>query len=73
MLEEGRAMRQSEYWFGNGIGHADVAVACAIRHTTEALPDIVAMQDYPALREHCDRMEDLPVFREISQPFIPPA
>lgn len=73
MLEEDRAERQSQYWFGDSIGHADIAVACAIRHTKEALPDVVAMQDYPTLRDHCDRLEDLPVFREISQPFIAPA
>jgi glutathione S-transferase len=73
MLEEDRDDRHSPYWFGDAIGHADIAVACAIRHTTEALPDLVAMQDYPALRAHCERLEALPVFREISQPFIPPA
>ncbi len=27
----------------------------------------------PELRAHCERLEALPVFREISQPFIPPA
>lgn len=73
MLEEDREGRNGSYWFGDAIGHADIAVACAIRHTTEALPDVVAMQDYPALRAHCERLEALPVFREISQPFIPPA
>ena len=73
MLEEDRAERQTEHWFGDRVLHADIAVACAIRHTTEALPDVVAMQDYPELRAHCERLEALPVFREISQPFIPPA
>ncbi len=73
MLEEDRAERQTEYWFGDRILHADIAVACAIRHTREALPDVVAMQDYPNLYAHCERLEAMPVFREISQPFIPPA
>ena len=73
MLEEDRERRDGSYWFGDTIGHADIAVACAIRHTTEALPDVVAMQDYPALRLHCERLEALAVFRELSQPFIPPA
>lgn len=73
MLEEDRAERQGPYWFGERMGHADIAVACAIRHSTEALPDAVAMQDYPALFAHCERLEALPVFQEISQPFIPPA
>jgi len=72
VLEEDRAYRSSRYWFGDEIGHADIAVACAIRHTKEALPEVVAMQDYPSLRSHCDMLEGMPVFREISQPFIPP-
>ena len=72
MLEEDRAGRNGSYWFGDRIGHADIAVACAIRHTTEALPDVIAMQDYPSLFAHCERLEAMPVFREISQPFIPP-
>jgi glutathione S-transferase len=73
MLEEDRAERQTEHWFGERLGHADIAVACAIRHVTEALPDVVAMQDYPNLFAHCERLEATPVFREISQPFIAPA
>ena len=73
MLEEDRASRNGSHWFDDRIGHADIAVACAIRHTTEALPDVIAMQDYPNLRAHCERLEAMPVFREISQPFIPPA
>ena len=72
-LEEDRAERQSTYWFGEDFGHADIAVACAIRHVTESLPDLVAMQDYPALLAHCERLEAMAVFKEISQPFIPPA
>lgn len=73
MLEEDRAERRSSCWFGERIGHADIAVVCAVRHVAESLPDVVAMQDYPALRIHCERLEALPVFREISQPFIAPA
>lgn len=73
VLEEDRAERQSPYWFGATVGHADIAVACAIRHVTESLPDIVAIQDYPELRLHCERLEAMPVFREISQAFQPPA
>ena len=73
MLEGDRAARQSDFWFGDGISHADIAVASAIRHVTDSLPDVVAMQDYPSLFAHCERLEAMPVFREISQPFIPPA
>jgi hypothetical protein len=31
------------------------------------------MHDYPALFAHCERLEAMPVFKEISQPFVPPA
>lgn len=72
-LEEDRAFRQSTFWFGDAVGHADIAVACAIRHVREALPDVVVLQDYQALRAHCDMLEAMPVFREISQPFVAPA
>lgn len=73
MLEDDREGRNGSFWFGETIGHADIAVACAIRHTTEALPDVIAMQDYPALRAHCEELEATAVFRKISQSFVPPA
>ncbi len=73
MLEEDRAARRSDCWFGDRMGHPDNAVACAIRHVTESMPDLVTMQDYPSLFAHCEKLEALPVFQEISQPFMPPA
>ena len=39
----------------------------------EAHPGLVAMEDFPALAAHCARLEALPVFTAISQPFIAPA
>lgn len=73
LLEEDRAERQSRYWFGDRIGHADIAVGCSIRHLTDSFPNLVAMQDYPSLFAHCERLEAMPVFKDISQAFIPPA
>ena len=72
-LESARAVRHSLYWFGNAISHADIAVAASLRHFNESQPDMVDMVDYPALSAHCRAMEELPVFREISQPFLAPA
>lgn len=60
-------------WFGESLGHGDIAVACAWRHVSEAHPGLIDPRDYPALSAHCQRMEDLSVFQEISQPFIAPA
>jgi len=71
-LETSRTEAQAEYWFGDSIGHADIAVACAFRHLTEALPDVVGAEEYPAVRAHCARLETMPVFAEHSQEFVPP-
>lgn len=72
-LEADRAARSTPYWFGEAIGHADIAVAAAIRHLRESLPGSVELADYPALAAHAERCEALPVFREIAQEFIAPA
>jgi glutathione S-transferase len=72
-LEADRAGRTGTYWFGESFGHADIVVATVLRHFSEAHPGFVDMADYPALSAHAARMEALPVFQEISQPFIPPA
>lgn len=73
VLEAERAARSGDTWFGGPVGHADIAVAAALRHAGESHPDLFRLADYPALAAHAARMEALPVFREISQPFIPPA
>ena len=71
-LEAERLARPGAYWFGR-ITHADIAVTCAWRHVREAHPGVVDAAAYPALAAHCAEMEALPVFAEISQPFIAPA
>jgi glutathione S-transferase len=72
-LEADRAAKISDYWFGDHIGHADIAVAAGLRFLTDAHAGMVDMADYPALKAHAARLEALPVFTEIAQPFIPPA
>jgi glutathione S-transferase len=61
------------YWFGPAIGHADIAVAAVLRFVGEAHPSLVDMAAYPKLLAHAATCEALPVFKEIAQPFIPPA
>lgn len=73
VLEADRADRRGGYWFGPAIGHADIAVAVAIRFIADVHPDLFSKADFPALSAHAARLETLPVFRAISQPFIPPA
>lgn len=71
-LETERAARRGEFWFGS-ITHADIAVACAWRHVREAHSGLIDPAVYPALAAHCDGMEAMSVFKEISQPFVAPA
>lgn len=73
VLEADRAARDSEYWFADRIGHADIAVVAALRHMYDAHPGLVRESDFPALADHRRRLEALPVFQEIQQPFIAPA
>ncbi len=72
-LEADRGGRPTSYWFGEAIGHADIAVACALRHMAESLPEIVGPADYPHLAAHCGRLEALPAFQAVFQPFLPPS
>ena len=71
-LEADRAQRAGDYWFGDHIGHADIAVAAALRFLAEVHPGLVAKMPHPALGAHAARLEAMPVFRAISQPFIAP-
>lgn len=72
-LEADRAARPGPWWFGDRMGHADIAVACALRFVAEAHPGLIAAADHPALAAHAAQAEALAVFAEISQPFIAPA
>lgn len=72
-LETNRKKRAGDTWFGNAIGHADIAIACALRFIPEAHPGLIAMADFPALGADAARLEALPVFQTIAQRFIPPA
>jgi glutathione S-transferase len=73
VLEKERAAIASPYWFGERIGHADIAVACALRFTGEAHPQLFNATRYPALEAHAARCEALPPFQEFVQPLAPPS
>ena len=73
VLESERAAIASPYWFGERIGHADIAVACVLRFTAEAHPGLLDGTRYPALTAHAARCEALPPFQEIVQPLAPPS
>jgi glutathione S-transferase len=73
MLEAERAAVATDYWHGEEIGHADIAVACVLRLTREAHPHLFDERRYPALAAHAARCEALPPFQEIFQPLAPPS
>jgi glutathione S-transferase len=73
VLEAERAGKAADYWFGDRVGHADIAIVTVLRFVADAIPDIVAVSDFPALSAYAARLEAQPVFQEISQPFIPPS
>lgn len=72
-LEASRAASGTRFWFGDAIGHADIAVACVLRFTREAHPELFDAQRWPVLAAHAATCEDLDAFRAVVQPFNPPA
>jgi glutathione S-transferase len=72
-LEADRAARAGLWWFGERLGHADIAVTCALRFANDALPGVLDMAACPALTAHCAAMEAMAVFQEIQQEFVAPA
>ena len=71
-LEQSRAKSGSEFWFGARMGHADIAVACALRFLREAHPGLFDAAKCPALAAFAERCEATAPFREIAQTLIPP-
>ena len=71
-LEAARAGCATRFWFGATPGHADIAVACALRFLAEAHPRLHAPALRPHLAAHAAVCEALPAFASVAQPFIPP-
>jgi glutathione S-transferase len=72
-LEADRATQPGPWWFGPRIGHADIAAACALRFSGDAHPGLINPKSTPALAAHAAACEAMPVFQQISQPFVRPA
>ncbi|PJR90473.1 glutathione S-transferase [Ochrobactrum sp. 695/2009] len=73
VLENDLSERKSPYWFGDDIGHADIAATCALRFLREAHPHLFDEQKYPSLAGLATRCEALAPFQEIVQPLAPPS
>jgi glutathione S-transferase len=73
VLEADRASRQGAFWFGDAIGHADIAVTCALRFAREAHPMVFTGPRWPLSIAHAERCEALPPFKSFVQLYSPPA
>ena len=73
VLEQERAAATTSYLFGDGIAHADIALACVLRFTREAHPQLFDASRYPALAAHADRCEALPPFMTVIATTLPVA
>jgi glutathione S-transferase len=72
LLEADRSTRNDRFWFGGAIGHADIAVACALGLIREAHPHLFDGNQHSALNAHAKTCESLPQFRETFQSLVPP-
>ena len=71
-LEKHRAAIPTAWWFGDAIGHADIAVACAIRFTREAHPGLFDPGRWPIMTAHAASCEAQDSFGRILQVLRPP-
>ncbi|WP_337187207.1 glutathione S-transferase family protein [Phenylobacterium sp.] len=69
VLEAERSARPGPWWFGERIGHADIAVGCVLRFVREALPEAYSPTGWPRLSAHAQACEALPAFAAVVQPF----
>lgn len=72
LLERERAVLQTPYFFGEQVGHADIAIACVLRFTEEAHARLFDAARYPALTAFSRACETLAPFQQIVQPLAPP-
>lgn len=61
------------YWFGEQLGHADIAIAVLIRFLADVHAGLVDMAAYPKLAADAAKLEAMSVFQSIYQAFKPPA
>jgi glutathione S-transferase len=68
VLETERAALTTAYWLGHRLSHADIAVACAFRFTSEAHAALFDLSQFASLSAHAAQCEALPEFRAIYLP-----
>ncbi|RFC62447.1 glutathione S-transferase family protein [Fulvimarina endophytica] len=73
VLEGEMASVKTDFVFGATPGHADIAIAAALRFLSDAHPAIRAGLECDGLAAHLARCEERADFLAIRQAFIPPA
>ena len=68
VLEADRRGVTTTWWLGEGLSHADVAAACAVRFTREAHHGLFDAARWPTLAAHSAACEALEPFQAIVQP-----
>ncbi|MBY6263371.1 glutathione S-transferase family protein [Azospirillum sp. 412522] len=68
-LEADRAAAPGPWWFGDRIGHADIAAGCALRFVGEAHPGVFDRSRWPTLAAHSGACEAMAEFQAVVQPF----
>lgn len=69
-LERSRTARTTPWWFGQSVGHADVAVGAMLRFLGDAHPGLFDLAEgWPLLAAHAAQCEGQAVFQEIQQAF----
>jgi glutathione S-transferase len=68
LLEAERAARNTPYWFGAKLSHADIALACSYRFTSEAHPGLIDARAFPNLTAQAALCEGLPDFQSVYLP-----
>lgn len=71
-LEAERRLHPSPWWFGDAIGHADIAVVCVLTLAVEAFGFDIDGRRWPSRVALREQGEARPEFREFRQPFFAP-
>jgi glutathione S-transferase len=69
-LERELSSKNTPFWLGPTLSHADVACACSLSFAREAHPHLFANDEWPRLSELSQRCEALAPFSEIRQPIV---
>jgi len=69
-LEADRARRTTDWWLGDTLSHADIAVGCMLRFVRDAHPGLLDDTRTPRLAAHAARCEARPSFAQIIQPLV---